>query len=639
MQKNDPFSIHEDDIRDRLLRKEGPSLRWVEDTAGPGVEGVAYLHAALRLKRARLAFIIFIIGLTFLFGRSAKLQIIDHAQYKLAAETNRLRVTRVRAPRGPIVDRRGVPLTKNIPRFQLVLNPLDFQQSASARDQALAELAATVGIALDELKAAATIVRLPVAPFILRSNLTLEEAYPLLLKTQAIPGVFLESISVRQYPDGPTFAHLLGYLGSIPKEEAENYFARGYGADALVGISGLEAAFEEQLRGRDGRRYAEVNAAGQIQQTVAVEDAAPGATLKLTIDADLQRAVQTALERALTSARASRGAVIVIAPGTGAILAMVSLPAFDNNLFTLRGSERAEIAALFENPDHPLFSRAIAGTYPSGSTIKPVVAAGALKAGVINRNTAFLSAGGLRVGQWFFPDWKAGGHGLTNVVRAIAESINTFFYIIAGGYGEIDGLGIERLAAALREFGFGERAGIELPGEAAGLVPDPAWKNSVKQEAWYIGDTYHTAIGQGDILVTPLQIARMTAYFASSGKWTTPHVVMNNELGIMNHDDAGPNIDPAHIATIREGMRQTVLYGSARSLQALPETSAGKTGTAQWSSTEKPHAWFTGWMPFENPEIVITALIEAGGEGSTSAAPVAKEIMSWWLNNRMKNVE
>jgi len=300
-----------------------------------------------------------------------------------------------------------------------------------------------------------------------------------------------------------------------------------------------------------------------------------------------------------------------------------------------------EYNAFLNDENNPLFNRAISGEVPSGSTIKPVVAAAALQERVISENTSFLSIGGLHIGQWFFPDWKAGGHGVTNVRKALAESVNTFFFYIGGGYQDFVGLGVDRLVKYMRLFGLGEKSGLDLNGESAGFVPTSDWKEETKNEAWYIGDTYHISIGQGDILVTPLQVANFTAAVANGGILYRPYLVQslldeNNQVvkqiepQIIRRDF----IDPYNLQVVREGMRQTVIAGSARSLSVLPVNSAGKTGTAQWSSKKQNHAWFTGFAPYENPEIVITVLVEEGREGSEVSVPIAKEILDWYFSQR-----
>lgn len=597
--------------------------------------GLEYLKPAFRKRHFQLAYGLLLLVLFFLAGRSVQLQIVEGQEYRSAAEINRIRIVRTPAPRGAIVDRHGAILTRNVPRFQITLNPLDLPREAEGRETILTKLAKLTQIPLDTLRESARLARLPVSPIVLTANLKLADVYPLLIATQDIPGIAVEIAAAREYLYGEAFAHLLGYLGSIDAREKPDFVARGYRLNDTVGKAGLEKTYEKFLRGRDGRTYVEVDAQGATQTTIAKEEALSGQALALMVDAELQRKVTEIMKTALSAARKTRAAAVALDPSTGGILAMVSLPSYDTNLFSGGATRGEAYRALLANSDHPLFPRAIAGVYPSGSTIKPVLAAAALQEGIITRNTSIVSTGGLRVGQWFFPDWKTGGHGVTNVTKAIAESVNTFFYMIGGGYDKFTGLGMERLPAYLERFGFGKITGIELPGEAKGFVPTPQWKEATKSGAWYIGDTYHLAIGQGDFLVTPLQVAQMTAYFASGGKWVEPRLTIRGveQQNRSTADSAGPGIAPEHIETVRRGMRAAVTQGSARSLQALSISSAGKTGTAQWSSTKSPHAWFTGFAPYDNPEIVITILVEEGGEGSAMAVPIAREILDWWAQN------
>jgi penicillin-binding protein 2 len=284
--------------------------------------------------------------------------------------------------------------------------------------------------------------------------------------------------------------------------------------------------------------------------------------------------------------------------------------------------------------------RALSGTYPSGSTIKPMIAAAALEEGIINQNTTFLSTGGIYYDKWFFPDWKAGGHGLTNVRRALAESINTFFYIIGGGYKDFNGLGVEKMKKYVELFGLGNKLGIDLPSEAPGLIPDQEWKEKVKKEEWYIGDTYHFAIGQGDVLVTPLQMAFATSVFANGGTLYSPHVVKEIISDVSGPTFVKPQvirenfIDKKNIEIVRQGLRQAVTSGSATKLQNLKVSSAGKTGTAEGATGRPPHAWFTGFAPYFDSEIVITVLVEEGGEGSGIAQDVSFEFLNWYFGRK-----
>jgi penicillin-binding protein 2 len=321
-----------------------------------------------------------------------------------------------------------------------------------------------------------------------------------------------------------------------------------------------------------------------------------------------------------------RGSAIVMDVRDGSVLALAALPAYDNNVFAGKVSSTA-YQLLLENPDRPLFPRAWAGQFPSGSTIKPLIVTAALAEGVVTARTTVTSIGGIHVGPWFFPDWKVGGHGTVNARSAIAWSVNTFFYYVGGGYGGFIGLGVDRLTKWMRAFGLGAETGIDLPGEATGHVPSQEWKQETKNERWYIGDTYNLSIGQGDLLVTPLQMARMTAAVANGGTLVRPHVVMSSSTAELPRLD----VDASALATVRQGMRETVIYGSGRALSVLPVPSAGKTGTAQWNSDKPNHAWYIGFAPFESPEIVVTVLLEEGGEGSSYAVPVAGEILrAWW---------
>lgn len=643
---NDPFSIHEDDIARRRVH-DNSELRWVEGVVPRMAQELSYLKPSLRLARSRTACIIFLSCILLLLGRSVKLQIFDVKKYQDAAETNRSRIIRIKAQRGAITDAAGNLFTENIPRFQFLLDPLALPRRGSEKELLLERISRAANLSVDWLRQATSLARLPISPLPIATNLTLSEVYPLMLATQGIPGITLETISARSYLRGESFAHVLGYLGKITAEEAAEHLAQGYALTDSVGRAGVEAALEQTLRGKDGRKHVEVDAAGNIKAVLSIEDATAGSRVSLTIDGALQEKVFELLARAFPGRPTVRASAVVIDPRDGAIRALVSLPSFDNNLFTIKShitpdagvsSQTDEaLRVLFADSNQPLFFRAISGTYPSGSTIKPAIAAAALQERIITPVTSFLSVGGFYVGEWFFPDWKAGGHGITDVRKAIAESVNTFFYIIGGGNEQHDGLGVSRLLEYLSRFGFGKVTGLDIPGEVAGFIPTEEWQREKRQTPWYIGDTYHLAIGQGDFSVTPLQIARMTAYFASSGKWTTPHLVMNQESGIMNQERGGPGIDQSHIQTVRQGMRQTVLSGSARALQALPVTAAGKTGTAQWSSTRPTHAWFTGFAPYENPEIAVTVLVEEGGEGSSTATPIARDIIQWWYMQRMKH--
>jgi penicillin-binding protein 2 len=311
-----------------------------------------------------------------------------------------------------------------------------------------------------------------------------------------------------------------------------------------------------------------------------VSEQAPvdGSDLVLTLDLEFQKQVEEILRLGMEKFDIKRGSAVVMDPRDGSLLAIASWPAYDANLFS--GSVSSTYyASLLANEDRPLLARAWSGVYPAGSTVKPVVAVAALMEKIVSANTSFNSVGGIRIGQTFFPDWKAGGHGSTNVRRAIAWSVNTFFYYVGGGYESFVGLGVDRLTKWMRIFGLGSEAGLDLPGENSGFVPSKEWKEKTKGERWFVGDTYNLSIGQGDLLVTPLQVAAFTAAVANGGYMVRPHV---GNVSATAFERGERLADEYVINLIRQGMRDTVVYGSGTPLRSLPFEAAGKTGTAQW---------------------------------------------------------
>jgi penicillin-binding protein 2 len=483
---------------------------------------------------------------------------------------------------------------------------------------------------------------------------------------------------IRDYPSGVLTSHIIGYMGHIPPESVAEHEARGYRANEQIGRTGLEATFESDLHGDPGRQTIEVDVNGRKVRTVGEPDPAqPGHNLVLTLDLELQRtasvALQEILDRSQGFTKATQGAVVALDPRNGAVLAMVSLPSFDNNLFA-KGITPEAWDTLKQDPDLPMFDQAIGGQYPPGSTFKIVVASGGLQEGVINTRTQ-LGDGfdGKTDGVIWLPNeyvpwdhtrdqpfycWihKYGqGHGFVSVRDALAVSCDIFFYQLGGGYPNVfPGLGAELVGYYARQFGLGQETGIELPGEARGLVPDSKWKRLNWAENWLTGDTYNMSIGQGFLLATPLQIANATAAVANRGYLYKPQLV--DQITDANGKVVRPfqpvlirevPVDPAHLDTVREGMYGAVNWphGTAP-LARLPGIAvAGKTGTAEFfrdlnqdgraDRDEKgnlpTHAWFTAFAPYVDPEIVVTVFVANGGEGSTVAAPVAAKILKTYF--------
>lgn len=671
--KADPFVTQEGKFKFGQLKDSSYYTDWTEHSFLSDNHDKEVVGRTFNTNKLLPIRIIVFLLILVLASRTAWLQIVQGAHYAGLAEGNRLRTENLEPKRGIIYDRNDQALVRNKANFVLSLRPIDLPKDELERDSLLRYLSNVIDeipetgdvnlnsdldLVLDgpsfqlmkeKLNKVSRFSLEAYQPVFIADNIDYDQALRLILERNTLPGVIIETKIRREYlftankPDASSsdlssLAHILGYTGKIT-DEALQRLGDQYSLIDYVGKTGLEYFWEKELKGVRGQKNIEVDALGRHKKIINEVAPIAGYNLKLSLDLDLQRQAELITKDWLLKTKTHRASVIIMNPNNGQILALVSLPAYDNNLFA-RGVSQAEFDVFLQDENKPLFNRAISGEIPSGSTIKPVIAAAALQEGVITENTSFLSIGGLRISQWFFPDWKAGGHGLTNVRKALAESVNTFFYYIGGGYQDFVGLGVDRLVKYMRLFGLGEKTGIDLPGEATGFVPTREWKEETKNEAWYIGDTYHISIGQGDILATPLQVANFTAVVANGGRLYQPTLVQN----LLNEDNQivktiEPTIirqdfiDSYNLQVVREGMRQTVTAGSGRSLSVLPVTSAGKTGTAQWSSKKENHAWFTGFAPYEKPELVITVLVEEGREGSEVAVPIAREILFWYFSN------
>lgn len=607
-----------------------------------------YLGVAVSGRRLALYFAVFGLMFATLFVRAAELSLLQGDRYRRLAEGNRLRLAPIPADRGVIHDRNGRLLVRNVPDFTLTVTPADFPKDGPARADLLVRLAEIADLTPVDIER--ILQRYPAtlaSPVPIKEHLEYKKALLLDVRSGVLPGVDVAVGTKREYlldnPEKPgtailSLSHVLGYEGRVNEDEYAGLKSEGYQPADSIGRAGIEASYESALRGSYGKKQIEVDALGREQSVLAQNNAVQGKDLTLSIDTGLQAAAEKSLRQSAAVNGRGRGVAVAMDPKTGEILALVSWPAFDSNIFA-RGISIDDYKALVESSDQPMFPRAISGLYPPGSTVKLIIAAAALAEKVITPRTTVLSTGGIKFGQWFFPDWKAGGHGVTNVTKAIADSVNTFFYAVGGGWDNITGLGVGRLTSWFAKFGLGKKLGVDLPGERDGFLPSEAWKQQAKKQPWFIGDTYHLSIGQGDLLVTPLQVAAWTSVYANRGDLMLPHVVKAVGSGA-NENPAAPVIlkkqivSPEVIETVRQGMRQTVLTGSAQSLQASPWAIAGKTGTAQWKQGAPNHAWFTGFAPYDDPKIVVTVLIEAGGEGSHSAVPVARDIMEAWLRKQ-----
>ncbi|MBI5370220.1 penicillin-binding protein 2 [Candidatus Uhrbacteria bacterium] len=596
---------------------------------GEHLSNRSQMGSAIPAKRRRFAVAMLGFTLLLFLGRSVELQLFEGNHYRALAQANRYRVTRVLPQRGLIYDREGAILAQNIPSFVLTMTIADLPRTLSERRKEFAIISDLAGLQPTDLDLLLTsYASSPYDAIPVKRNIPFERAMHLSIETKHLPGFALEAGTLRSYPSNiSSLSHILGYIGKISPDELENLKGQGYRPIDTIGKIGVEQTAEQTLRGTPGEMVAEVDAQGRETSVVSKTDPVAGIDIHLTIDAPFQQFIEQQLQDVFHRTQTSRGSVVALNPKTGEIFALVSLPAFDNNAFSA-GIDEESLNALIQDKNQPLFFRAIAGGFPSGSIFKPFVAYAALAEQVVTKHTSFLSTGGLRINDWFFPDWKAGGHGVTDIYKAISESVNTYFYIVGGGFDQFNGLGVKRITDYASLFGFGKPTGVDLPGEASGFLPSKEWKEQTKDERWYVGDTYHLAIGQGDFLTTPLQMARATGIIANKGVVVTPHVVK----GVQFVGEPIPNLDPSALNIVRQAMRLTVTQGSGRALSSLPFSVAGKTGTAQAPGSERFHSWFTGFAPFDDPEIVVAVLVEEGGESTAAAVPIARNILSWWMS-------
>jgi len=567
-------------------------------------------------------------------------QVVQSSFNEQLAEGNRIRPRIITAPRGVIYDSNGNWLARNIPSFALAATPSDLPRSQSDRDRVYQQTADIAQISKESVKKIAEENGLlSLDPVIIKGNLPREEALILEQKTADIPGVSVIKKAIREYSAIASIGNIIGYAGKVSEEDLENNQSLRVSDD--IGKLGIEKVYDQELRGTPGVENVEVDSKGRIERVLADKDymePKEGENLVLNINAVLQNRVAEYLKQGIEASAVKSGTVVAMNPKTGGIISMVTIPYFDNNLFA-KGISNEVYQQLVNDPDKPLFNRSANGTYPPGSIIKPLIASAALQEGTINENTAFDTPAEIAIGEYIFPDWK--DHGYTDVRRAIAESNNIFFYSLGGGYENIKGLGPEKIKNYLSSFGLGQETGIDLSSEASGLIPDPEWKKRVKNESWYLGDTYHESIGQGDLLVTPIQMLTALSAIANGGKLLEPHLIKS--IGLADEEGTS-KIEPKliregfisnhNIEIVRQGMRMAVTEGSARSLSTLPFTVAGKTGTAQFFNNQKTHAWFECFAPYEDPEIALVVLVEGGGAGNEIAVPIAENVLKAYFELR-----
>jgi penicillin-binding protein 2 len=569
--------------------------------------------------RVLIVTVVAMAGFVGLVGQLWYLQALEGGRLQEMSEKNRIRIRPVAAPRGILFDRNGLPLVDNRPAFTLSLIPREIED----RDTVLARLSVLLRIPLPELQDA--LDRVPadsLRPQRIRRGLTMEDVTRIEERRLELPGVVVEVEPQRVYPTSTFAAHLLGYVREVSEEHLKDgRYRRG----DMIGQSGLERLLDEYLRGRDGGEQIEVDALGRPVRIMRREEPDPGAQVITTVD----RRIQEAAERAM-SGRA--GAVVVMDPRNGDVLALTSSPAFALDQFT-GNLERDEWLRLVRDPLTPLMNRALQSQYAPGSVFKIVVAAAGLQEGSLVPMDRTYCNGRFHLGGWTFKDWKEGGHGHVDLRRALIQSCNIFFYQAGLKVGP------EAVLRYARAFGLGAVPGTDLGGEKPGVVPMVRPARSRQGRGWHGGDTVNIAIGQGRLLVTPMQIARMMGAVANGGILWKPRLVQRVERadGTVAYASSSKmtgqvNLSPAVWAFLRHALAGVVNEGGTGAAARIPGIQvAGKTGTAQSvaksdAAKGQDHAWFASFAPADDPEVVVVVLVERGGKGGQVAAPIARQI-------------
>ncbi len=590
-----------------------------------------------RVVRGRLAVAGLLVAALFLVlgGRIAYLQIIQYEHFQARSQDNRVRIAPITPTRGLILDRTGEVLAENRPAFRLTVIP----EQVDDMDALLDALDALVEISTEEREAfrrtqsrSRSFQEIPI-----KLRLSDEEVARLTVNRHHFPGVEVRPHLARHYPFGEIGAHVIGYVGRISEAELRTRDPRQYRGASLIGKTGIEQAYEDQLRGRMGIERIETNALGRPLEVLDRDPPTPGSDLQLTLDIELQRIAEAALGD-------YRGAIVALDPRDGSILALASQPGFNPNQL-VEGIDRQAFAALSGDGRQPLFNRALRGRYPPGSVVKPFLALAGAATGHIDPNETIFCNGTYRLPnvERVWRDWKPEGHGHVDLIDAVAESCDIYFYELAYR------MGIDAMHEWMTRFGFGTITGIDLPGERRGVMPSRDWKREQLGEPWYHGETVNTGIGQGFTLATPVQMAVSTAFLANRGRPVRPHL-----LAAPGGATTAPLIASMELAD--ESLWQLTIdsmieavhgqRGTARAIaDNLNYQIAGKTGTAQVIGIGQDeeydeetlderfhdHALFSAFAPADDPRIAIAVVVENGGSGSTTAAPIARTVINAWL--------
>lgn len=567
-------------------------------------------------------FAIAIVFASIFLGKTFFLAGIEHEKYAKRAQANVNQQIPLIAPRGIIVDRNNIPLVKNEAIFSVFLK-LDKMIRKGERGAVLAITKDILGLNdTDVLDAINNMNFDGTTNIILAKNISLEQAVE--IRTFNLASLIIKNDYRRVYIDS-AFSHVVGYVGLVNSRDLREN--SDLVINDFIGRAGLEAFYDSEIRGKNGAISISRDAHGALESINRASEPIAGARIKTTIDQELQRHFYNSMSQTLSSLGRTSGVGIAMDPRNGQILTLLSFPSFD----------AGNLAEYLDDPNQPLFNRAISGVYSPGSVIKPMHAAAALNQGVVSPDTQIFSSGYIEIPNPFFPDkpsrfldWDT--HGWVDVRSAIARSSNVYFYTVIGGFEDARGIGINKLREYWKHFGFGNPTGIDLPGEKAGFLPSPEEKKERKNDIWRIGDTYNIAIGQGDFRITPIELLNGISAIANNGKAFVPHIVKADPIEIIDVSWLGEIL-----GHIQQGMKDTIQkpYGTASQLNRLPISIAGKTGSAQISNNIKTNAFFVGYAPADNPEIVILILIEDAVDGSVNTIPIAHDVFEWYYENRL----
>ncbi|MDD3386683.1 MAG: penicillin-binding protein 2 [Candidatus Pacebacteria bacterium] len=586
-------------------------------------KGVYSMEMALSQKIFQITLISFLFIIIFFLLYSFYLQVFLYDEYLIKSEKNKYISIEIEAQRGIIYDRNMNQLAFNSQKFELQCLIDYLPEDLTLKEKEIREVARILEISFDDLYS--NIQEKEKGVFIVAQDIEKEKAIILKTKEKEIPSFNLVNKKTREYLDGNNFSHILGYVSG----------------DDFTGKAGIEKEYNDSLKETTGTINKERDALGELIDEEVISSSKSGNSIILNIDFGLQKKASEYLEEVVNKYGATGGALIAMSPQTGEILAIASNPSYDSNIFS-KNLTTQEFNKIISSSNVSFYNRAISGEYAIASTIKPILGIAALEEGIITPNTSFYCDGGIELNDGSYKsDWKE--HGWTDLKKAIAESCNVFFYNVGGGYKDFIGLGVEKINKYLSYFGFGSKTGIDLPEEKEGLVPTPEWKKEMFDTTWYPGDTYNLSIGQGYIKGTPLQLSIAVSAIANGGYIVKPKIVksiLDDKKNIIEEFSTEINytvpISLSSINEMKESMKETVTssLGTARSLQYLPVSSAAKTGTAETGKYQVYHNWITAFAPYEEPEIVLTIVVENVPNNMGLANLIAREVLGYYFGEK-----